>query len=124
MAFLIASQVNLDFRIEIERPKFNQASVIIFSNPRASRTNRKWKINIKKIAKTTRPLHKTQMKEYDTQTTGSRTRFDFPLQFEAGSSYRVTVALMECMGWSDGIYQDPDKSVEQTVGFRAGKRGQ
>ena|SRR6218665_3623717 len=110
--------VDLDLRIEIERSTFNQASVIISINPQAARPSRKWKIGVKKIAKTTGPVsNNCRARQYYTLATGSSQRFDFPLQFEAGSSYLVTVAPME---WSGGNYQNPDNSVEQTAQFRAG----
>lgn len=117
MACFIASHVDLNLRIEIERSTFDQASVIISTNLQAARAIRRWKISVKKIAKTTGSVLYGQAQQYDTPATGSRERFDFPLQFEAGSSYRVTVAPME---WSGGIYQNLDNSVEQTADFRAG----
>lgn len=62
-------------------------------------------------------MYNSRAQEFDTLATGVKHRFDFLLQFEAGSTYRVTVAAME---FSDGIYQSADKSIEQTADFRAG----
>lgn len=101
----------LQVPLEIKRASYDQASLIIMQSEDDARKY-KWKVSIRKVSTPTGPVFYTPTQEY----TGTFTTFNFPLSFEAGHQYQVTVSPV----LEEGMHQGTDIFRTQVVEFKAG----